>query len=361
VRLGCERYGDLTSTEMISHQLATRMTSCCRRSTQKPYERNTSLGVMNCCPQSRYHTKSERTWDSAVIALGCPGCARASLYQCGSEDNDMPSLDLWANLLRALETAGTDRGKLPMTLRLSKRALRSRVSTAARYGWVGELQSGRGQVKVRLTVRGSDATTRWKSLQGSAEERWRTEIGVNRADRLRVSLEKLVGALPLEHPHYPASYGAADASITGGNGQDWRPVPRGNGDTVSDLPFSALVSQALVAFAMNYEETSPVALSLSGTVIRLIPPEGRPLQGLGDSAGISALVRHGFLRVSGNARREIVHLTPKGLSVSDAFDGRRQAVETEWHNKFGDVSIALLRRVLEEAAEAASHTKGAAR
>ena len=287
------------------------------------------------------------------------GLERAYINE-GAGDDGMPSLDLWANLLRALDNAGTDRRELPVILRLSKRALRSRVSTAARHGWVGELQSGRGQVKVRLTVRGSDVTTRWKSLQGSAEQRWRAEIGVNRTDRLRSSLEQLVAALPLEHPHYPASYGAADASITGGNGQDWQPVPRGNGDTVSDLPLSALVSQVLVAFAMNYEEKSPVALSLSGTVIRLIPPEGRPLQGLGDSAGISALVRHGFLRVSGNAGREIVHLTPKGLAVSCAYDGRIQAVETEWRNEFGDVSITLLRRALEEVAEAASHTQGAA-
>jgi hypothetical protein len=171
----------------------------------------------------------------------------------------------------------------------------------------------------------------------------------------------LVAALPLEHPHYPASYGAADASITGGKGQDWQPVLRGNGDTVSELPLSALVSQALVAFAMNYEEESPIALSLSGTVIRLIPPEGRTLRGLGHSAGISALVRHGFLRVSGNAGGEIVHMTPKGHAVSCAYHGRIWAVETRWRNAFGDVSITLLRRVLEEAADAASHTKGAAR
>lgn len=96
-------------------------------------------------------------------------------------------------------------------------------------------------------------------------------------------------------------------------------------------------------------------------MIRLIPPEGRPLRGLGNSAGISALVRHGFLRVSGNSGREIAHLTPKGLAVSRAYDERIQAVETEWRNAFGDVSITLLRRALEEVAEATSHTEGAAR
>jgi len=57
---------------------------------------------------------------------------------------------------------------------------------------------------------------------------------------LRNSLEEVVAAIPLEHPHYPASYAAADASITGGNGLDWKAVSRGDGDTVSSLPRSAL-------------------------------------------------------------------------------------------------------------------------
>ena len=62
--------------------------------------------------------------------------------------------------------------------------------------------------------------------------------------------------------------------------------------------------------------------------------------------------------MSGNEGREIVHLTPKGLPVSCAYDGRLQAVETEWRNKFGDVSITLLRQALEEVAEAVSRARG---
>jgi hypothetical protein len=112
---------------------------------------------------------------------------------------------------------------------------------------------------------------------------------------------------------------------------------------------------------MNYEKKSPVALSLSETVLGLIPPKGRPLLGLGNSAGISALVRHGFLRVCGNAGREIVYLTPKGLAIACAYNERIQAVETEWRTELGDVSITLLRDILEEVAEPPSQIKGAAR
>jgi hypothetical protein len=38
-----------------------------------------------------------------------------------------------------------------------------------------------------------------------------------------------------------------------------------------------------------------------------------------------------------------------------------RAVETGWRNVFGDAPITLLRRALEEVAEAAGRTKGAAR
>jgi hypothetical protein len=268
----------------------------------------------------------------------------------GAGRDGMPSVDQWANLLRVLGSTGTDRHELPALLRLSKRAVRLRVSSAGRRGWAEELKFGCGSAAVRLTDRGSEVASGWYSLQCAAEARWRAAIGTERTETLRRALQKGVAALSLEHPHYPASYGAADASITGGNGRDWKAVPRGKGDTVSNLSLLALASQALVAFAMSYEEKSPVALSLSATVIKCIPPEGRPLQGLADTVGISALCRHGFLRVSRHDR-EMVHLTPRGSAVSDAYDERIEGVEREWGVRFGEISMAGLRSALEDAAK----------
>jgi hypothetical protein len=54
--------------------------------------------------------------------------------------------------------------------------VRSRASSATRNGWIEQMKTGRGQATVRLTARGSDV--------------------------------------------------AADASITGGNGPDWKGVAR---------------------------------------------------------------------------------------------------------------------------------------
>lgn len=260
----------------------------------------------------------------------------------GAGRRPMPSLDGWANLLRAIDRAGVDRRELPRLLRLSKRAVRTRLSAGVRAGWVEELTTGRGETTVRLTDIGSEVAARWGPLQDAAEERW--EAGFDRTHRLRTSLEVIAAMLPLEHPHYPASYGPADASITGGGGQDWNGVPRCPGHTVSSLPFTALLSQALSAFAMRYEEKSPVALSLSTSVIERIPPEGWPVREVGQSIGLSALNRHGFLRIN-DAK---VYLTPKGLAVKREYDGWIREVEVEWRQHFGDETVSELRRALED-------------
>jgi len=273
----------------------------------------------------------------------------------GAGIGPMPSLDQWANLLRAIGSGGTNLRELPAMVRLSKRAVRLRLSLAARHGFVEELQSGRGQSTVRLTVHGAGIASRWRLLQDAAEEKWRARIGVGRTDNLRSCLEQVVAIMPLEHPHYPASYGAADASITGGNGKDWEGVPRNNSDTVSYLPLSALLSQALVNFAMSYEERSPVALSLTIAVLRRIPRDGRPVHGIGHSVGISALRRHGFVGVTGAAGGKVILLTPKGAAVSDAHEERLRAVVTDWCSWFASAQVDALRRALENVADAATY------
>lgn len=266
----------------------------------------------------------------------------------GAGSATIPSLDLWANLLRGVDRAGTAHRELPAILRLSRRAVRTRVATASRHGWIEEVKKDRGEGGVRMTPCGSEAAERWRQMRQTAEDRWKATVGVRSADRLRVSLEDLVAAFPLEHPHYPASYGPADASITGGNGVDWKPVYRVGSNTASDLPLSALISQAWVAFAMQYEELSPVALSLSTAVIRQVAAEGRPLRELGRSPGVSALIRHGFVRASGPAGKEIALLTPRGLEVHCTFEERIRAVETMWRRQFGRERVAAVISALEE-------------
>lgn len=95
---------------------------------------------------------------------------------------------------------------------------------------------------------------------------------------------------------------------------------------------------------MSYEEKSPVAYSLTTTVLKQIPIGGRPLRGLGHSAGISALQRHGFVYLDGG----YLFLTDRGTAVSEKCDGWIQQVEAEWRGEFSNESVNRLRHALEE-------------
>ncbi len=266
----------------------------------------------------------------------------------GAGQYGMPPLDLWANLLRAIDESGIERSELPAVLRLSKRAVRTRIAAAVRRGWIEERKFGRGRAEVWLTAEGSTIAGRWNSLEKSAETAWCKHAGADRADRLRTALKATLAALPLEYSHYPARYGAADASVTGGNGIEWKAVSRESGDTISRLCLSALTSQVLVAFAMAYEERSPVALSVSASVIGRIPQEGRRLQELGHPVDVSAMLRHGFMRIRDDHGREIVYLTSKGLAVSAAYEERIRSVELEWSERSGAAAAETLRSALED-------------
>src|SRR5579863_1609272 len=115
----------------------------------------------------------------SLLWIALDGLERASVDE-GAGCDRMPSLEQWANLLRILDHRGVHYRELRALLRLSKRAVRSRQSSAIRNGWVEELKSDRDQATVRLTVFGFDVAARWKLLQDSAEDRWREKVGADR-------------------------------------------------------------------------------------------------------------------------------------------------------------------------------------
>jgi hypothetical protein len=266
----------------------------------------------------------------------------------------MPSLDEWANLLRVLDLVGIERRDLQRRTRLSRRALRSRVSAATRREWAEELSSRRGQGIIRLTGKGAEVVARLGTLQQAAEDAWRRQVGSETATALFNALARVVAELPLEHPHYPASYGTIDASVAGGPGQDWKPVPRQDGATVAGLSMCALLSQALVGFALEYEERSQVALSVTTSILRQIPSQGRPLHEVGMSSHLSTMERHGFVRIVSESDNRAVFLTTKGRAVNDAYMHRIEAVEHAWRERSGDETVSTLRKVLENVADHAA-------
>lgn len=241
---------------------------------------------------------------------------------------------LWSNLLRVVGDDGVDVRALPTLVRLSRRAVKSTVGRLVGNEWA----TSDGGV-VQLTDAAQHTRRQWGEAIARAETNWPA------APSLRPPLEALVSQLPLEYSHYPCGYGGSDERVTGGSGIDWKPVARDSTtDTVSAVSVLALLSQALVGFAAEYESRGEqwalqfglyfdTAFTHGPVPLADVPPALR-ITGNGKSSA----ERHGAVTVDQSRR---VRLTALGRRLRDAYQPTVQAVEASLPGS------AALRRELE--------------
>ena len=255
--------------------------------------------------------------------------------QRGAGSVSLPTLAVWSNVLRPVGD-GIDLRELPAAARLSKRAVRAAVGAALKEGWL--VREGNA---VRPSPSGEHARERWLSLDADVEASF--------AGDSATPLREVVRQFFLEWPHYPTGYGPADHSITGGiyvsggsktdpkvptHGVDWAPVPRHDveGSSVAGLALSALLSEAFVAFAADFEEQGIGALHLAASVLRLLPDDGVPVSDIamlrrlkGD--GKSVLERHRYIEIWRDTGKPNVPLavpTARGRNTRDKLRRDRQ-------------------------------------
>jgi hypothetical protein len=278
----------------------------------------------------------------------------------------VPSLPVWSNVLEPIGD-GADVKALPERTRLSKRAVRAAVASVEKLGWV-TLDGAR----VRLTADGEAAAATMRSMIDDVDAAWRERFGYGRVDALMAALPALVCQLYLEWPHYPAGYGPADDSITGGpytagggqidskvptHADDWAPVLRADidGSSVAGLPLSAVLSQALMSFASDFEELWIGGLHHAATALRLLPDEGLPITEIPmltrlPGNGKSVLERHGYIEIvrdPTNSKVKVAKPTGRGRNTRDEYAATIGRVEERWHPKYGDDVMTALRSSLD--------------
>lgn len=298
------------------------------------------------------------------------GDLRSEFVASGAGRAGMPSVPMWFGLLRVIPASGEmSQRELPMCARLSKRAVRQMVGAATRSGWI-EVTSGAGaRPAFELTAAGQKVAAGWAEMIDGAESRWCERVGAD-PQGIHATLATVVSQLDLELPHYPISYGAADFSVTGGrsrptqtgppripaHGQDWAPVLRGDGDTVSMLTLTALLSQLLVAFMVDYAEAGGGPLVVAEGLARgfgtknTVPIENVPRVLGVNGNGRSGLERHDLVAVQsgpGDGPSRIAQLTPKGQRVRDRYTALVRNVESDWTERFGLSAIAAVRDTVE--------------
>lgn len=221
-----------------------------------------------------------------------------------------PGLCTEAVLLRPLEGGPVAANQLWRHGRTSKRAMKTIVNAAANQGLVAV----------------DGAVVRLVTPLPLSEPALCTALGA------------LVSQLELEHPHFPVPYGTADPTFTGGPGVDWKPFPRASPSSVEGLPTTALLSQALVAFAIEYEKERHGPIQWAANILRGMG-DGRvelpPLQKRGTHS-VRNLERLGVVTVDPD---EVVRLTPAGRAMRDAYEPLCAQIESQWRERLGSSLI----------------------
>ena len=291
-------------------------------------------------------------------------------YSANTGSVDVPCLPVWSNMLRVL---GQD--PIPQT-QINKRAI---IATRTRkvvmkecesLGWIETQRrySPRTTVLVKLTASGEQASQSAERRIKAVENQWRTNNS-NLYDQLYSALDYVVSGLELEYPYYITGYGPADDALTGGaylpaeqgppripaRGEEWPVVPRVSRDDLNQVPLSALLSQALTGFAVDYEMENLGRLGHILTLFRSIGDEGVPLGEVRPAGGItgngrSLHERHMNIvlengKPSDNSR--IVYLSPKARRARDSYSFLVHELESRWCRRYGADVMNRLRDLLE--------------
>jgi hypothetical protein len=197
---------------------------------------------------------------------------------------------------------------------------------------------------IRATAKGRQAREVWASLFAIVEQRWQDRSGAD-FDRLREALWPLVSQFELDLPDCLPILGFGLWSVGPERPRD-SPVER-------DLTFSALLSRALLAFAMEFERESDLSLAICGNVVRLLDEKGLRIRDLPLLSGVSKesiAVAIGCLRKKQFAVVEpgpVIRLTPRGVKAQADYRRRIALVENSWKQRYGSETVSALYEALQ--------------
>ena len=284
------------------------------------------------------------------------------------------SLVVWSNLIRFLSAGNLSVRQLAEQALASDTQLKFSLGCLERWGYValrpdasddrpiakrvhrrsGRLLrdgwgSGRGIRSgwlVRLTEKGRAAAQIWPTLFDEIEARWRARFGAERLANLREALPAIIEQLDLELPQALPFHWLEDYSYAKLRER------RTAGDS---LP--ALLSQLLLAFRIEFEQSSRVPLALCANTLRVLGETPVPLADIPRLTGASPETadigwfakRFVIIQPEPNAKRgKAARLSPLGLKVQQAYSKLTRQIEARWQERFGKEKIQRLRDCLSE-------------
>lgn len=262
------------------------------------------------------------------------------------------SLRQWSNFMRVLDEDG-------LTVKELERRTRAKpqLDGMRRWGYVTigpdpgdprEKPPERDHLVVP-TEAGRRAQRVWRPLPEAIEARWHERFGAEEVKELRATLEALRDGLGLDLPHFLTSFYGGYVTKPGD----------GPGEVIeTPLPLSALLSQVLHAFALEYERDAQASLCYSANILRLLDEDGTKIAALPRRAGVAIeqvrvavgiLDKQRFVSTASapGTRGKYVRLTGQGLQGSDLYRELPDEIETRWAERFGSGAVTRLRSLLE--------------
>jgi DNA-binding MarR family transcriptional regulator len=236
----------------------------------------------------------------------------------------LTSMVMWSNFMRLVPEGGVPLSEVEANGRITN------FDGLQRWGYI--------RVEPDRTVHpepgGRQAQDVWRPLADEIEERWRERLGDPAVDELRQALSSIADpALPLYLPVVRYADGMRADHVRGAPGA-----------VAEDL--AALLSQALLAFTLEYEDDSDLSLPLSADVVRVLSADGFPVRDLPARSGVSKeaitaavgfLQRSGYVAVAPDPATgaKLVRLTDQGLLAQTQHARLAKAVERRWRKRLG--------------------------
>ena len=287
------------------------------------------------------------------------------------------SVVMWSNFLRFIDdgiavgelpnAAGLPKGRMLSTLGGMERwryvfvaADRARQPPRAkRDGW-GSARGLRSDWVVRQTPAGRTAAEIWTELFGEIEARWKERFAADSVDGLREALRAIVARIDVELPEFLPIVGSSNRMAVD--------LPLRERRGADSLHLAALLSQALLAYTLDFERQSELSLPLSANFVRVLDEKGIRVGDLPVAAGVSkeaaamaltVLAKTGHVALEGvTAATKVARLTSAGRRFQKACGQLHPDIEKRWRQRFGADDVRRLRSALERVLEHADLARG---
>jgi DNA-binding MarR family transcriptional regulator len=269
---------------------------------------------------------------------------------------------MWSNCMRWVDEGGVRVDELTRLARTE-----ANLNGMTRWGYIRiepdrdsrSKRPGRDWI-IRATPKGPAAQQIWRPLFAVIEKRWEERFGKEEIDELRDALRALN---PATDPALPdclpiLGYGLFSRVVS----RKRAPEAGAQENLSAELALSALLSRALLAFAIEFERDSDLSLAISADIVRVLEEKGIRVRDLPLLTGVSkeaismalgVLQKKRLVAAETNSDRErgkIVRLTAQGRKAQDAYRQLLRAVEERWNARYGEGRIRALRSVLDRLA-----------